>query len=86
MAIRAAWSPASAIALASVGVLPIKVILCGRRVAIGRKGSLNGGFWRPSLAMRSFWLEAGMENCKAISSERSLIIESEGRRRVCGFP
>lgn len=77
-----ACSAASAIEEASSAVLPIKVIFLSAIEVIGRFGSLNGGLRRPSLETIIFWFEGGTERLSAISSERSVMVASEGNWKV----
>jgi hypothetical protein len=53
---------------------------------MGTLGSLKGGFWRPSFAMRSFWFDSGMERSIEICSERSFNVASLGNDSVTGLP
>lgn len=68
-------------------VLPIRVIFLEARSVRGRLGDLKGGFWRPRRdAMRNFWLEGGIERAEATRSERSDMVASCGKERVCCSP
>lgn len=79
---REASSCAVEIAVASLAVLPRRVIFLSNNVVIAIEGSLNGGLRRPSLEIMSFWLEGGTESSESMDSEKSKRVASRGREMV----
>lgn len=82
---RDASCAACVMVFASVAVLPMRVILV--LVRVERRGVVvKGGFRRPSLGIRYFWLLGGTERVVAMCVERSVIVADGGKVRVCVFP